>query len=233
MAQETAARRERSHTEAALAASEVALELALAEAAGRLDVVRSAAEGVVDVAAELGDPGPADEIGDALRAVTEALTARSAAEALMAVAELEGWLPDAERRLDELQLALQRRLDLVVALRDAMTGEGFVFEGSDDQGGSFRLHFTRSTGATYETTVATEDDGTLVLVYHVAGEPDGTLYAPQDETVWDTTEALLERVHEALGGDDGFVPGELTRDGKPPGRLRTQGRARSAAREGG
>ncbi|ARX88357.1 hypothetical protein SMD44_07844 [Streptomyces alboflavus] len=50
------------------------------------------------------------------------------------------------------------------------------------------------------------------------GEPDVTLHASRDEPVCDTTEALLERVHEALGGDDGFVPGELTWDGKPPGR---------------
>ncbi|KAK1185591.1 hypothetical protein B7755_050470 [Streptomyces sp. NBS 14/10] len=205
-----AAERERSE------AAEAALELALAEAAERFDVVRPAAEGVLDTAAELGDPGLADEIGDALRAVTEALTARSATEALDAVADLEGRLPGAEDRLDELELAYQRRRDLVEALRDAMTGEGFAFEGGEDQGGSFRLHFTRPTGATYETTVATEDDGTPVLVYHVDGEPDVKLYAPQGEAVCDTTEALLERVHEALGGDDGFVPGELTWDGKPP-----------------
>ncbi|EST20592.1 hypothetical protein M878_39310 [Streptomyces roseochromogenus subsp. oscitans DS 12.976] len=199
-------------------AAQAALELALVEAAERLDVVRPAAEGVVDTAADLGDPGLADEIGDHLCAVTQALTGRSAAEALKAVADLEGRLPDAERRLDELELAYQRRRDLVEALRDAMTGEGFAFEGGEDQGGSFRLHFTRPTGATYETTVTTEDDGTPVLVYRVAGEPDVTLYAPQDEAVCDTTEALLERVHGALGGDDGFVPGELGWDGKPPGR---------------
>ncbi|MGV4981609.1 hypothetical protein ACVB8X_00480 [Streptomyces sp. NRAIS4] len=216
---EAAEAAERERTEAAeRERAEAALELALAEAAERLDVIRPAAEGVVDTAADLGDPGIADEIADALRAVAEALTARSAPEALTAVAELEGRLPDAERRLDELELAYQRRRDLVEALRDAMTGEGFAFEGGEDQGGSFRLHFTRPTGATYETTVATEDDGTPVLVYHVEGEPDVTLYAPRDEAVCDTTEALLERVHEALGGDDGFVPGELTWDGKPPGR---------------
>ncbi|MGO4431301.1 hypothetical protein AB4Z54_74070, partial [Streptomyces sp. MCAF7] len=122
-------------------------------------------------------------IGHALRAVVEALTARSATEALEAVADLEGRLPDAENRLDELELAYQRRRDLVEALRDAMTGEGFAFEGGEDQGGSFRLHFTRPTGATYETTVATEDDGTPVLVYHVDGEPDVTLHAAQDEAV--------------------------------------------------
>ncbi|WP_329383788.1 hypothetical protein [Streptomyces sp. NBC_01716] len=199
-------------------AARAALESAVAEAAERLGAVRPAAEGVVDTATELGDPGLAAEIGDALRTVTEALTARSAAEALKAVAELEGRLPGAEHRLDELELAYQRRRDLVEALRDAMTGEGFAFEGGEDQGGSFRLHFTRPTGATYETTVTTENDGTPVLVYHVEGEPDVTLYAAQDEAVCDTTEALLERVHEALGGDDGFVPGELAWDGKPPGR---------------
>ncbi|MFE9068537.1 hypothetical protein [Streptomyces violaceusniger] len=213
-AAEAAKAAERERAEAA----EAALELVLAEAAERLDVVRPAAQGVVDTAADLGDPGLADEIGDALRAVTEALTARSATEALRAVADLEARLPDAESRLDERELAYQRRRDLVEALRDAMTGEGFAFEGGEDEGGSFRLHFTRPTGATYETTVATGDDGSPVLVYQVAGEPDVTLHAPRDEAVCDTTEALLERVHEALGGDDGFVPGELSWDGKPPGR---------------
>ncbi|MER6026461.1 hypothetical protein [Streptomyces sp. NPDC001851] len=211
---EAAEAAERERAEEARAAR----ELALAEAAERLGVVRPAAEGVLDSAADLGDPDLADEIGDALRAVTDALTARSATEALEAVAGLEGRLPDAERRLDELELAYRRRRDLVEALRDAMTGEGFAFEGGEDEGGSFRLRFTRTTGAAYETTVATEDDGTPVLVYHVEGEPDVTLHAPQDEAVCDTTEALLERVHEALGGDDGFVAGELTWEGKPPGR---------------
>ncbi|GGW43385.1 hypothetical protein GCM10010503_20000 [Streptomyces lucensis JCM 4490] len=199
-------------------AARAALEQDLAEAAERLDVVRPAAEGVRDTAADLGDPVLADEIGDALRAVTEALAARTATEALRTVAELEDRLPDAERRLDELELAYQRRRDLVEALQDAMTGEGFAFEGGEDQGGSFRLHFTRPAGATYETTVGTGDDGAPVLVYHVQGEPDVILSDPRDEAVCDTTEALLERVHEALGGDDGFVPGELTWDGKPPGR---------------
>lgn len=202
---------------AAEAAREAALELALAEVAERLDVLRPAVDGVLDTAADLGDPGLADEIRDALRTVTDALTARSATGALGTVADLEGRLPDAEHRLDELELADRRRRDLVEALRDAMTGEGFAFEGGEDQGDSFRLHFTRPTGATYDTTVASEDDGTPVLVYHVEGEPDVTLHAPRDEAVCDTTEALLERVHEALGGDDGFVPGELTWDGKPPG----------------
>ncbi|MFF2852035.1 hypothetical protein ACFVT5_37755 [Streptomyces sp. NPDC058001] len=197
-------------------AEQAVLESALAEAAERLDVVRPAAEDVVATAADLGDPGLADETKDVLRAATEALTARSATGAIEAVAVLEGRLPDAERRLDELELAYQRRLDLVEALRDAITGEGFAFEGGEDQGGSFRLHFTRPTGATCETTVATEDDGTLILVYYVEGEPDVSLYDHRDETVCDTTEALLERVHEALGGDDGFVVGEVAWDGKPP-----------------
>ncbi|WP_344291172.1 hypothetical protein, partial [Streptomyces synnematoformans] len=199
-------------------AVEAALELALAEAAERLDAVRPAAEGVVDTAADLGAPEIADDVADALRTATEALAARSAAGALAAVAGVERLLPDAERRLDELELADERRRDLVAALKDAMTDEGFAFEGGESEGDSFRLHFTRPTGAAYEATVASEDDGTPVLVYHVAGEPDVTLSAPGAEAVCDATEALLERVHGSLGGDDGFVPGELTWDGKPPDR---------------
>ncbi|MGW1278744.1 hypothetical protein ACWD4V_17555 [Streptomyces tsukubensis] len=214
------AERVRSETAAAEreAAAEKAVETALAEAAERLGVVREAAEAVVAAAVELGDPDLAGEIGDALRAVTGALAGRSPAEARTAVADLERRLPDAEGRLDELELAYERRRDLVEALRDAMTGEGFAFEGGEDDGGSFRLHFSRPTGAMYETTVATGDDGAPVLVYHVDGEPDTTLTAGQGEAVCDTTEALLERVHLALGGDDGFVAGELTWDGKPPDR---------------
>ena len=211
-----AAAAERQRAEEAERERVAALELALAEAGERLGAVRAPAQGVVDTAAELGDPGIGDEIGDALGRATAALAARSASAALAAVAEVEGLLPDAERRLDELELAYQRRRDLVEALRDAMTDEGFAFEGGEDEGGSFRLHFTRPTGATYETTVASEDDGTPLLVYHVDGEPDVTLHAPQDEPVCDATEALLERVHGALGGVEGFVPDELSWDGKPP-----------------
>ncbi|MFW6723502.1 hypothetical protein ACHZ98_25775 [Streptomyces sp. MAR4 CNY-716] len=213
---ERAAAAERERAEEAERERVAALELALAEAGERLGAVRAPAQGVVDTAAELGDPGIGDEIGDALGRATEALAARSASAALAAVAEVEGLLPDAERRLDELELAYQRRRDLVEALRDAMTDEGFAFEGGEDEGGSFRLHFTRPTGATYETTVASEDDGTPLLVYHVDGERDVTLYAPQDEPVCDATEALLERVHGALGGAEGFVPDGLSWDGKPP-----------------
>ncbi|MEU6844245.1 hypothetical protein ABZ930_20490 [Streptomyces sp. NPDC046716] len=200
------------------AEAEEALELALAEAAERLDAVRPAAQGVVNTAAGLGAPDLADTIDDALRAAGEALAARSPGRATAAVEDLESRLPDAESRLDELELADERRRDLVAALRDAMTGEGFAFEGGAEEDGAFRLHFTRPTGATYETTVASEEDGTPVLVYRVEGEPDVTLHAARDEAVCDTTEALLERVHESLGGDDGFVPGEITWDGKPPGR---------------
>ncbi|WP_353940741.1 hypothetical protein ABII15_03350 [Streptomyces sp. HUAS MG91] len=208
--------------ERARAEAEAALELALTEAAERLDAVRPAAHGVVNTAADLGAPDLADTIDDALRAATEALTARRPAEAMAAVAGLEAALPDAESRLDELELADERRRDLVAALRDAMTGEGFAFEGGAEEDGAFRLHFTRPTGATYETTIASEEDGTPVLVYRVEGEPDVTLHAAPDGAVCDTTEELLERVHESLGGDDGFVPGEITWDGKPPGRRAKQ-----------
>ncbi|WP_241989891.1 MULTISPECIES: hypothetical protein [unclassified Streptomyces] len=220
------AERERAETERVRAEAErdraeaerAAVDQILAEAAGRLAVVRDAADGVVGTAADLGAPGLADEIGDAVHAVTDALARRSAAEALEAVASLEDRLPAAEGRLDELELTYQRRRDLVEALRDAMTEEGFAFEGGEDEGGSFRLHFTRPTGAVYETTVSTGADGEPVLVYRVAGEPDVAVHATRGETVCDTTEALLERVHETLGDDGGFVPGELTWDGKPPGR---------------
>lgn len=92
-ARQARAEQERAVAEAAERERAEALEAALAEAAERLDVVRPAAAGVVDTVSGLGDPGLADEIEGALRAVTEALAARSAAGALTAVAELEEGSP--------------------------------------------------------------------------------------------------------------------------------------------
>ncbi|MFJ3308174.1 hypothetical protein ACIPSA_34820 [Streptomyces sp. NPDC086549] len=195
-----------------------ALEAALAEAADRLGVVRKGAEDAAADAVELGAPGLADRVEGALRAVTDALSARRAPEALAAVEALEELLPGAEAQLDELQLAYTRRSDLAQALKDAMSGEGFAFGGGEDQGRSFLLRFERPSGAVYDTTVATEADGTPVLVYRVEGEPDVTLRPAAEGAVCDRTEDLLERVHEAMSEDDGFVPGELTWQGKPPGR---------------
>ncbi|MFE0513521.1 hypothetical protein [Streptomyces sp. NPDC058964] len=193
-------------------------EAALAEAADRLGVVRKGAEGAAADAAELGALQLADRVGGALRAVTDALSAGRPREALAAVGALEELLPGAEAQLDELQLAYTRRSDLAQALKDAMTGEGFTFAGGEDQGQSFLLRFERPTGASYDTTVTTEADGTPVLVYRVEGEPDVTLRPAAEGAVCDRTEDLLERVHEAMSDDDGFVPGELTWQGKPPGR---------------
>jgi hypothetical protein len=99
-----------------------------------------------------------------------------------------------------------------------MIGEGFAFDGGVDEGDTIVLRFERPSGSTYETTVLTETDGTPVLVYHVDGEPDVTLRPSPEGAVCDRTEELLERVHDAIGEHDGFVPGELTWEGKPPSR---------------
>ncbi|MFE9389206.1 hypothetical protein [Streptomyces sp. NPDC006784] len=189
---------------------------ALVEAADRLGVVRSSVAAVAAEARELADPDLAARVERALHTVTGALGAQAAEDALEAVGALERLLPEAEARLDELQLAFTRRSDLAEALQDAMCGEGFTFTEGSEQGAAFVLRFERPSGARYETTVATEADGTPVLVYHVEGEPDVTLHPAAEGAVCDRTEDLLERVHEAMGERDGFLPGELTWQGKPP-----------------
>ncbi|MFI2375496.1 hypothetical protein ACH5AO_10550 [Streptomyces sp. NPDC018964] len=190
----------------------------LGEAADRLDVVHRSARDAADEARELADTGLAGRIEEALRAAAAHLEAGAADEALTAVAALEELLPEAEARLDELQLAHTRRMDLGQALQDAMLGEGFAFLGGEDQGERLVLRFERPSGASYETTIATDTGGTPVLVYHVDGEPDVTLEPAPEGAVCDRTEDLLERVHEMVGEQDGFVPGELTWQGKPPSR---------------
>lgn len=222
------ARREAEERAAAQAAAEeaererlaAARAEALAEAQDRLGVVRRSAEDAADEARTLGDPDLAHRIETAVHAVTGPLADGAAADALTAVTALEELLPEAELRLDELQLAHTRRMDLAQALQDAMLGEGFAFTGGQEQGVRLVLGFQRPSGATYETTIATDGGGTPVLVYHVDGEPDVTLRPDADAAVCDSTEQLLERVHEAIGERDGFVPGELTWDGKPHGQSR-------------
>ncbi|WP_405392694.1 hypothetical protein OG596_35815 [Streptomyces sp. NBC_01102] len=208
--------------EAAQAAAQEAeherLAAALAEATDRLGVVRSSAQAAADEARELADPELAERLETALSAVTRPLEAHVADAALAGVAALEELLPGAELRLDELQLALTRRMDLAQALQDAMVGEGFAFVSGEEEGERVVLSFERPGGATYETTIGTDDGGTPVLVYHVDGEPDVTLRPEPGAAVCDTTEELLERVHEAIVERDGFVPDELTWQGKPPSR---------------
>ncbi|MBE9500437.1 hypothetical protein IHE61_27985 [Streptomyces sp. GKU 257-1] len=157
---------------------------ALVEAAAdRLGVVRTSAEAVAAEARELADPDLAVRVERALHTVTGALGAQAAEDALEAVGALERLLPEAEARLDELQLAFTRRSDLAEALQDAMCGEGFTFTEGSEQGAAFVLRFERPSGARYETTVATEADGTPVLVYHVEGEPDVTLHPAAEGAV--------------------------------------------------
>ncbi|MEU6945237.1 hypothetical protein ABZ957_08370 [Streptomyces sp. NPDC046316] len=226
-AEERAARQE-ADRQAALEAEREAHEATLAEAADRLHVVRPSVKAAADEAQELADPALAERIKAALIAVTEPLAAGAAAEALTAVAALEELLVGVEARLDELQLAYTRRIDLAQALQDAMLGEGFAFTGGAEGDGRLLLSFERPSGATYRTTIATDEGGTPVLVYQVDGEPDVTLRPDPDGAVCDHTEDLLERVHEAIVEQDGFVPGELTWQGKPPGQ---RGKRRSGAEE--
>ncbi|MEU9948619.1 hypothetical protein AB0E15_09925, partial [Streptomyces sp. NPDC047939] len=192
------------------------------EAEDRLRVVRGPVEEAANEARELSDLELAERIEAALAAVTDRLAAGAAPEALRAVAALEDLLVGAEARLDELQLAYTRRMDLAQALQDAMLGEGFAFTGGDDQDGRLLLNFERPSGAMYRTTITTDGGGTPLLVYQVDGEPDVTLRPEPDGAVCDRTEDLLERVHEAIVVRDGFVPGELTWQGKPPGRQARQ-----------
>ncbi|MFG2986645.1 hypothetical protein ACGFYQ_36295 [Streptomyces sp. NPDC048258] len=216
-AEEHAAEQEAAR-QAALEAEQERRAAALAEAADRLGVVRRSVEEAAAEARELADPELAERIETALTAVTSPLAAGASAEALAAVAALEELLAGAEARLDELQLAYTRRMDLAQALQDAMIGEGFAFTGGTERDGGLLLGFERPSGATYQTTITTDGGGTPVIVYQVDGEPDVTLRPEPEGAVCDRTEDLLERVHEAIVDRDGFVPGELTWQGKPPGR---------------
>ncbi|MFD8022129.1 hypothetical protein ACFV6G_17065 [Streptomyces lavendulae] len=192
------------------------LAAALAEAADRLGVVRHAVEEAAAEAVELADPDLAERIGAALAAVTGPLAAGAAAQALTAVAALEEVLVRAEARLDELHLAYTRRMDLAEALQDAMIGEGFAFTGGAERDGRLLLSFERPSGATYRTTIGTDGED-VVLLYQVDGEPDVVLRPDPEGAACDRTEDLLERVHEAVVERNGFVPGELTWQGKRSG----------------
>lgn len=193
-----------------------ALLEALGEAADRYAVVEQAARDAARDAVELADPDLAERLEDALSAVTEALAAQRAAAALTAVTELERLLPTAEERLDDLQVAHSRRTELAKVLKEAMTGAGLAFSGGQDQGDRLVLAFARPSGATYEATVHTDTSGQSVLTYRVAGEADMSL-RPASEGAVCAPEELLDRVHQAMS-EDGFRPGELTWEGKPPRR---------------
>ncbi|MEU9717188.1 hypothetical protein [Streptomyces sp. NPDC047976] len=214
-AEESAAARE-ADRQAAEEAERARLAAALAEAADRLGVVRQAVRDAAAEAVELADPGLAERIEAALASVTGALAAGAAADALTAVAALEELLVGAEERLDELQLAYTRRMDLAQALQDAMLGEGFAFTGGAEQDGRLVMGFERPSGATYRTTVGTDGED-AVLLYQVDGEPDVVLRPDPEGSVCDRTEDLLERVHEAIVSRNDFVPGELTWRGKRSG----------------
>ncbi|MFD5621435.1 hypothetical protein [Streptomyces yangpuensis] len=214
-AEEGAAERE-AQRQAAVEAERERVAAVLAEAADRLGVVRQSVREAAAEALELADPELAERIEAALAAVTDPLAAGTADGALTAVAALEELLVGAEARLDELQLAHTRRMDLAAALQDAMLGEGFSFTGGTEQEGRLLLSFERPSGATYRTTIGTDGEDT-VLLYQVDGEPDVVLRPDPDGAACDRTEDLLERVHDAIVDRDGFVPGELTWEGKRSG----------------
>ncbi|WP_405959318.1 hypothetical protein OG239_35695 [Streptomyces sp. NBC_00868] len=214
-AEEVAAERE-ADRQAAVEAERERFAAVLAEAADRLGVVRESVQEAAAEALELADPELAERIEAALTAVTEPLATGAAADALTAVAALEELLVGAEARLDELQLAYTRRMDLAQALQDAMLGEGFAFTGGAEQDGRLLLSFERPSGATYRTTIGTDGED-AILLYQVDGEPDVVLRPDPDGAACDRTEDLLERVHEAIVDGNGFVPGELTWQGKRSG----------------
>ncbi|MFE2886356.1 hypothetical protein ACUXZZ_23505 [Streptomyces graminifolii] len=193
----------------------------LAEAADRLDTIADAVRDAIRDAVDFARTALADELRSALAAVTGALGAERAEDAIAAVAVLEEALPRAEATLDELLLAYERRTQLARALQHAMSGAGFTFTGGADEDQGLLLRFERSNGALYSTSIASAPDGAAVLAYHVDGEADVSAVLDGAEVACDSTEDLLDQVHEAMA-DDGFVPGELRWEGKPPG-----GRGRS------
>ncbi|MFB7470731.1 hypothetical protein [Kitasatospora sp. NPDC056184] len=210
-AQEEAAERLRS--EAERQAAELAAELA--EAADRLAVVAGTARDAARDAAAFGETDLQGRLLTAVHRATDAVEASRGRAALTAVEELERLLPEAEARLDELLLAFERRTELAEVLKEAMAGEGLAFTGGGDLGQEFVLVFERPNGARYETSVGTANDGTPVLSYTVEGESDVVVVPERREVACDRTEALLDRVHEAMG-ESGYHPGELDWDGKPP-----------------
>jgi len=199
-----------------LAAEEEGLRReSLAEAADRLDTIADAVRDAIRDAVDFAHADLAEELRSALAAVTGALGAERADDALTAVAVLEEALPRAEATLDELLLAYERRTHLARALQNAMSGAGFTFTGGADEDRGLLLRFARSNGALYSTTIASAPDGAPVLAYHVDGEADVSAVPDGTEVACDSTEDLLDQVHEAMA-DDGFVPGELRWEGKPP-----------------
>ncbi|MGA5446169.1 hypothetical protein ACPCVO_05875 [Streptomyces umbrinus] len=212
------AERETQRAEASrLAAEETRLRReSLDEAADRLDTIADSVRDAIQDAVDSAETALADELRTALAEVTDALGAERATAALTAVAVLEEVLPRAEATLDELLLAYERRTHLARALQNAMSGAGFTFTGGDDQDRGLLLRFARSNGALYSATVASAADGAPVLAYRVDGEADVSAVPTGAEAVCDSTEELLEQVHDAMVGD-GFVPGELLWEGKPPG----------------
>ncbi|MEN8656221.1 hypothetical protein ABCR94_38035 [Streptomyces sp. 21So2-11] len=188
----------------------------LEEAADRLDTIADAVRDAIRDAVDSAETALADELRTALAEVTDALGAGRATAALAALAGLEEVLPRAEAALDELLLAYERRTHLARTLQNAMSGAGFTFTGGNEQDRGLLLRFARSNGALYSATVASAADGAPVLAYRVDGEADVSVVPAAAEAVCDSTEELLEQVHEAMAGD-GFVPGELQWEGKPPG----------------
>lgn len=199
------------------AAEEVRLRHeSLAEATDRLGTIADAVRDAIRDAVDFAEAALAEELRSSLSAVTGALSTERADDALAAVAGLEEILPRAEATLDELLLAYERRTHLARALQNAMSGAGFTFTGGADEDRGLLLRFARSNGALYSTTIASTPGGAPVLAYHVDGEADVPAARDGSEVACDSTEDLLDQVHQAMA-DDGFVPGELRWEGKPPG----------------
>ncbi|MFJ6466550.1 hypothetical protein ACIQM0_37025 [Streptomyces sp. NPDC091387] len=211
--------------QAALEVGQELLAAELTEARDRLGVVAGAVREAAAEARALDGPELAERMEAALSAVTTPLAAGAAAEALTAVAALEDLLAGTEVLLDEMHVADKRRMDLAQALQDAMIGEGFAFTGGEQRAGDLLLSFERPSGSTYRTTITTEDGGAPVLVYQIDGEPDITFRPDPEGARCDRTEDLLERVHEAIVEGHGFVPGQITWQGKP---RRPDGRPQAA-----
>ncbi|WP_327270187.1 hypothetical protein OG233_27630 [Streptomyces sp. NBC_01218] len=223
--EEVRAAEEEAVRQAALDAGQERLSAELSEVRDRLGVVAGAVGEAAAEARALDGAELAERMEAALNAVTTPLAAGAVAEALTAVAALEDLLAGTEVLLDEMHVADRRRMDLAQALQDAMIGEGFAFTGGEQRAGGLLLSFERPSGATYRTTITTEDGGAPVLVYQVDGEPDVTFPPDPESARCDRTEDLLERVHETIVEGRGFVPGELTWQGKP---RRPDGRPQAA-----
>lgn len=223
--EEVRAAEEEAVRQAALDAGQERLSAELSEVRDRLGVVAGAVGEAAAEARALDGAELAERMEAALNAVTTPLAAGAVAEALTAVAALEDLLMRHRSAPGRDACGGQAPHGPGAGPAGCHDRRGLRLHGGEQRAGGLLLSFERPSGATYRTTITTEDGGAPVLVYQVDGEPDVTFPPDPESARCDRTEDLLERVHETIVEGRGFVPGELTWQGKP---RRPDGRPQAA-----